>query len=141
VRELVFGGWLCRGIGQHSNLGVPGRDELPHAPPDWPIRLEPGSLNVCIDRFPAQMSRVEDLDNGQFAPAFVIPRNRLRGNMRGDGQVWSAKVGTVNDCWVLRRIGSMVGRQLELVAGRRLLGSDLYIGRWVEVVMYGDWRS
>ena len=140
MTELLFQGVVTGGVGKHASLYVPGRNEI-EAPDDWPIRLELGSLNVRIDRFPPQICRVEDLDGRQFAPTFVIPRDRMRENIRGDGQVWRARVGSVEDCWVLRRIGSQVGQQLELVAGRRLRDDGLYDGQQVEVIMYGDWRS
>jgi hypothetical protein len=158
--ELAFSGVVSGGIGCHSNLHVPGKGTLAHCDDDWPSTLQPGSLNLCIDGYPPQLVdhgltlTVAALDSGLFGPAFEIPRdcfgnNKLRPThsvpRRGDAQVWRASIltnnGEVGDCWVLRRFGSRVGEQLELVAGRRLRDDGLQDGQRVQAILYGRWKE
>jgi hypothetical protein len=74
--ELQFGGTVVNGQGDHRDLLVPGRLELPNAPADWPVTLEPGSLNLKVSRYPdAWLERglgtsVKLLDSGVFRPEF-----------------------------------------------------------------------
>jgi hypothetical protein len=140
---LAFSGALTAGVGQHSEMSIPGRDALPDAPPNWPKRLCPGSLNVLITAYPegftepANMSGgVYQLDDGRFTPAFTIPgdlitENKLLHNGRpAAAQVWRARLHATGRadalaCWVLRRLGSNVGRGkggnvLELVSAEHL---------------------
>ena len=149
------------GIGQHSTLQVPGRSALPTAPVDWPEALYPGSLNVRIDEYPEEFrrrgltNRVMELDRSWFAPEFEILRLQFGNNLLGprpgvprggDAQVWRAMLsladtGTRHECWVLRRLGSQVGEQLECVAGRRLRGAGIEEGKRVRVALQGTWRD
>ena len=89
-----------------------------------------------------------------FVPAFEILRGQFANNRLsprsdmprcGDAQVWRAKivgeVGEVGECWVLRRFGSQVGEQLELVADRRLRDDGLHDGQLVTVTLYGHWKD
>src|ERR1051325_5267015 len=140
--ELDFYGYISPGTGHHHELVIPGRSLISAAPADWPESLYPGSLNVRLfpQRLPSALSipgrraTVESLDLGLFQPEFQIPQDRIgnnsigreRGPRGGDAQVWRAfifqdgeRVDTPQ-CWVLRRFGSRVGEQLELVAGSRL---------------------
>jgi CTP-dependent riboflavin kinase len=73
--------------------------------------LFPGSLNVDID----SVSLHQQLDRGEPKPAFRIPRQELRlmSPYLGDAQAWrvslsAARIAPPHDCWVFRRIGSMV---------------------------------
>lgn len=161
VVELVFGGIVSPGVGRHSTLLVPGRSVLPQAPADWPEVLYPGSLNVLVDRYPAELrghglaNHVVELDSGRFAPEFEILRAQFRNNLLsprpgvprgGDAQVWRARlsvesVGLAISCWALRRFGSAVGEQLEFVAERRLLNDGLQYGNRVQVSLLGRWRN
>jgi hypothetical protein len=100
-------------------------------------------------------NRVSELDQERFVPEFEILRNEFRNNKLGprpgvprggDAQVWRALlrhggVGTVIKCWALRRFGSQVGEQLELVADRRLRDFGLDDGLRVEVALLGEWRD
>lgn len=157
---LVFSGRVVTGIGCHADLIVPGRHVLAEVDDGWPVRLYPGSLNVRVLHFPAAFKEhgltedVEALDSGQFAPTFEIPRDLLGNNKlgpsrgmsrRGDAQVWRARIdagqGVTLECWMLRRFGSKVGSQLELVAGGRLRDAGLLDDQPVSVVIYGRWRQ
>lgn len=128
-------------MGCHASLFVPGRALIAQADEDWPLTLYPGSLNIRVDSLPPQLKEkglpasVEALDNRLFAPAFEIRRDQFGNNKlrptpemprRGDAQVWRAKIMTdgreIVECWVLRRFGSRVEEQLEIVANRRLRG-------------------
>lgn len=130
-------------------------------PPDWPDRLYPGSLNLRVEQYPADLAarslknRVSELDRGLFIPEFEIPRNRF-GNNRlgpqpgvpkgGDAQVWRALLSRYGDgdriaCWALRRFGSQVGEQLEFVAGCRLRDLGFHDGLRVTASLFGEWRE
>jgi len=54
--ELVFQGVVGSGVGRHVDLHVPGREALTHAHCDWPLTLQPGSLNIRIDGYPSQFT-------------------------------------------------------------------------------------
>jgi len=158
--ELVFEGEVSRGKGCHSTLRVPGRETISNCPHDWPLTLSPGSLNIRVDVYPPQLdargltSSVVELDRALFVPEFEILRDQFGNNKLGprpgmprcgDAQVWRAKivreVGEVGECWVLRRFGSHVGEQLELVADRRLRDNGLHDGQRVTVTLYGHWKD
>jgi hypothetical protein len=161
MAELVFGGVVASGVGQHATLGVPGWDILQNVPHDWPRTLFPGSLNVKVDRFPESLSQrglppsVTSLDSCLFLPAFEILRaefvnNRLaprEGSPRcGDGQVWRANILPIGShehihCWALRRFGSRVGEQLELVSEKRLRSDALQDNQRLIVTLFGSWRD
>lgn len=145
--ELSFEGQIAGGVGKYAELHFPGTEELPEAPDDWPASLYPGSLNMVVSEegYPAGFvapemggNGVRDLDSGEFAPAFVIPGGLIGGNRlltpndpkRGSAQVWRATVRVARDahaydCWVVRRIGSrvgkgLVGNVLEMMSDKRL---------------------
>ncbi len=138
MNVLVFQGAIISGIGRYSDLMIPGRDELPQAPGDWPKTLYRGSLNIKIDPegYPREFEafcgprKVPFLDTGFFPPEFTIHRDQIVNNKleprpncerRGHAQVWRAHVKVVDtsttfDCWVLRRFGSGLCDQLECVS-------------------------
>lgn len=136
MEKFRYFGSVINGRGRHTELGVPGKSELPQAPEDWPEALAPGSLNFLVadDGYPPQHAAfgkadsVTALDSGFLPPAFTINQNQFRNNKinpttsqpnRGLGQIWRAEL-RVNEhrisCWVLRRIGSGLRRELELVS-------------------------
>lgn len=162
--ELKFFGVICDGIGQFSTLGIPGREELNHAPDDWPDSLYRGSLNVRVephgypDAFGERglASSVESLDSGRFQPSFEIPRDQIENNLLfprlevprgGDAQVWRAVLHRVTDpctavvCWLFRRFGARVGEQLELVSRERLKDRGFPNRTAVTVHVLGRWRD
>ncbi len=159
--ELRFEGLVKAGIGKHSELLVPGRGVLRHAPHDWPELLCPGSLNVRVDRYPASLgqhrlsNRIAELDRSLFKPEFEIPRDLLGDNQLGprpgvprggDAQVWRARLTTLDasltlTCWALRRFGSGVGEQLEFVAAEKLRSIGLQENQRVEACLYGLWHD
>jgi hypothetical protein len=164
MTELRFQGTVNRGIGRFSDMTIPGRAGVTDPPRDWPDAMYPGSLNVLIadDGWPAElMTRctgewIQRLDCGDFVPAFTIPQsaitnNRLRPTIknprRGDAQVWRARIENAEnsmsaDCWLLRRIGSGLTRQIELVASERLREKiALADGAYVSVTVQGQWRA
>lgn len=138
AKSLVFDGVVINGRGGHAELGVPGRHELPSAPHDWPEQLFPGSLNLRVLQYPSEFrgrglpESVKVLDAIPFGPEFTIPHGAMRNNKltptpamprRGTAQVWRTQLtanGHTVMCWVLRRIGSGLGRELELVSAEGL---------------------
>jgi hypothetical protein len=142
MRELVFTGEVRSNKGQFSDMEIPGRGQLEQAPDDWPTQLCRGSFNVGISDggFPdgfdelGEGEGVQKLDRGSFAPEFLIPHNRIRNNslkprkgmpLRGHAQVWRATIELPGRqpplaCWMLRRIGSTIKRQIELVSDTHL---------------------
>ena len=133
TRKLTFRCTIKPGIGEHSDLKFPGRNEFADGPTDWPIKLQPGSLNALIDddgypdAFDSLGSAVgmKRLDEGRFIPEFIIPRAQIENNSKGDAQVWRAHISVTNtgkeiDCWALRRIRSGITRQIELVSDLHL---------------------
>ena len=161
IDELVFQGYIDSGVGRYVELHVPGRDELAHAPADWPTVLCKGSLNVRVppEGFPEALRErsiapaVSSLDLGFFAPAFEIEQAQFGNNRltptpamprRGAAQVWRAVLATgVHHirCWVLRRFGAGVGDQLEIL-------SDVHLrtefgcadGQSAQVRLQGRWK-
>ncbi|MEX1098581.1 MAG: hypothetical protein WED34_21220 [Planctomycetales bacterium] len=141
-RTLTFCCSVKKGIGKHSDLRIPGTNELPDAPSDWPTTLQPGSLNALIDDngYPDGFESLgsgpgmKKLDDGCFEPEFVIPKDKIKNNSKGDAQVWRACIvvnatGEEIACWALRRIGSGIKKQIELVSAVHLrntfrLGED-----------------
>lgn len=136
MNSISFKGVIGDGVGRHVELHVPGREEIAQAPTDWPVTLQKGSLNVRIvaEGYPSQFAtlglpnNVQSLDMKQFPPAFEIAQSQLGNNQlkplagmphRGSAQVWRATLlaqGKEHPCWVLRRYGSGVGEQLELLS-------------------------
>ena len=160
---LEFSGAVVEGKGGHNELGVPGKSQVPSAPDDWPTVLYPGSLNVRLKAWPKEfasrglMMSVECLDAGLFTPEFEITRDQFAKNSiypragvprGGDAQVWRANIvvaGRVVEpatCWALRRFGSRVGEQLELVSGVRLRDAfSLENAMEVVVRLFGTWQT
>lgn len=161
--RLVFLGHVRSGVGRYKDLVFPSRDLLSQAPPDWPQQLYPGSLNVRIreDGYPPEFSRLGTLpgvcrlDEKRFQPTFVIPRDRIANNLLGptprhqdggDAQVWRAQItvvdsGAAESCWLVRRIGSGLSKDLELVSHKFLrLELDLVDGTAVRVEVKGKWN-
>ena len=136
MSRIVFLGNIVDGCGKHVELHVPGREQIPQASLDWPVLLHKGSLNVRIspDGYPnifearSLSKSVRTLDEKIFRPAFEISQSELGNNKliptsdmphKGSAQVWRAKL-TLRDreipCWALRRYGSGVDEQLELIS-------------------------
>jgi len=153
---------IVNGIGRHSDLVVPGRVEFDCASADWPERFFAGSLNVRILRYPDEFLRhglrlsMDALDSGVFEPAFTIPHSQMLSNKltpvphnrdRGNAQVWRASLSANNlslVCWVLRRIGSQLKQQIELISQvgmRTELGADTSRDWPAIVTMHGQWRA
>lgn len=164
TNHLTFHGVVKGGIEKFSDMMIPGRAKLSDAPADWPDVIHPGSLNVLIpdNGFPAEFLNrcqgelIQKLDCGCFVPAFVIPSAAITNNevrptndnpRRGDAQVWRAQIHNLDNgrsvaCWVLRRIGSGIRQQIELVASGRLRDKiGLVDGTRVTVELQGDWRN
>lgn len=158
--HLEFMGKIVNGRGHHAELGIPGRILLPNAPEGWPEMLCPGSLNVLVNRYPQEFrarglpDSVRTLDSGGFRPAFAIPPRLMSNNKliptsdapsRGTAQVWRATItanGITAQSWVLRRIGSGLRDELELVSSealRAVLGTDRTRDWPAEVTMWGQW--
>ena len=136
MNAISFRGVIGDGVGRHVELHVPGKDEIPQAPADWPTRLREGSLNVRIipEGYPAFFAAlglpnsVRSLDKKPFPATFEIAQQELGNNQlraepsmphKGSAQVWRAVLtasGNNHPCWVLRRYGSGVGEQLELLS-------------------------
>jgi hypothetical protein len=132
MRKLEFIGTVRSNKGTFAqDMIVPGRDDLLVAPADWPLQLEPGTLNIGIDRFPEGFEDgLKRLDDGKFRPELVIPQSKIAGNTlkpkrdnptRGMAQVWRAELliiatGQATTCWMLRRIGSSIASQIEVVS-------------------------
>ena len=134
--KIRYKGTIINGCGKHSELGVPGRTTLREAPDDWPDVLAPGSLNVLVasSGYPYIYRQldiptlVSILDNGFFKPVFTIEHAKFVNNQiiptaqnpqNGMGQVWrTTLLAESNDieCWMLRRIGSGLKNQIELVS-------------------------
>jgi hypothetical protein len=140
---------------------IPDRNKLPSAPDDWPDNLEPGSLNVGVaaNGWPSEFTGVpsgkgaQKLDSRRFPPAFIIPHDKIGGNFtptpenpdKGTAQVWRAVLRASNPnrsrkVWILRRIGSGLKAQIEIVSDVRLKDvMSLADGVTVEVEMeYGE---
>jgi hypothetical protein len=134
--SISFKGLIADGVGRYIELHVPGREEISQAPSDWPIMLRKGSLNVRIvsEGYPRLFAAlglpnsVRSLDLRPFPCAFEIMQSEFRNNQlkpepnlphKGSAQVWRATLAWAGDkrhCWVLRRYGSAVGEQLELLS-------------------------
>ncbi len=128
MNVIRFSGLIGDGVGRYVELHVPGRNEIPQAPPDWPITLQKGSLNVRInsDGYPSLFAElglpnsVRSLDKNPFPPAFEIAQHEFGNNQlrpepsmphKGSAQVWRATLKSGEQhhaCWVLRRYGSQV---------------------------------
>lgn len=139
MQKLEFIGVVRSNTGKfHKEMVVPGREALASAPDDWPDRLAPGTLNIGIDpnKYPNEFAAIgtsdgmKRFDEGRFMAAFVIDQHEINGNTlkpkpgqprRGTAQVWRAELsvictGETAKCWMLRRIGSSISSQIELVS-------------------------
>jgi hypothetical protein len=155
--SIAFQGKIGSGVGRHVELWVPGRDELPQAPKDWPTSLCKGSLNVRIDPhgYPDLFEvlglphNAKSLDRKPIECTFEIGQSEFGNNKlvpteemphRGSAQVWRAALGTTREgiaCWVLRRYGSGLQDQLEIVSDVHLRTEyGLADGQEVEVCLY-----
>jgi hypothetical protein len=101
------------------------------------------------------MSRLDDC---KFRPALVIPERKITGNTlkadpdhptRGSAGVWQAELrviatGRARPCWLLRRIGSEITSQIELVAQEHLRSClNLCDGTAVRVTVWeteSEWK-
>jgi hypothetical protein len=138
MRTLVFKGSVHSNKGRfHREMVVPGRETLRSSPTDWPAQFAPGTLNIQVDLESCvglgeigSSVGVKKFDEGQFKPALVIPQNEIVGNtlkpkagepQKGTGQAWRAELlvnatGATTKCWMLRRIGSSIASQIELIS-------------------------
>ncbi len=139
MRKLDFIGTVCSNQGEFSQtMVIPGRGGLVLSPTDWPLELSPGTLNIQAndDGFPAGFDEIGEgdglikFDKGKFKSEFAIPPWRITGNtlqptpeepLRGSAQLWLAELQVIStdqvaSCWMLRRLGSMITSQIELVA-------------------------
>lgn len=160
MNELRFSGKIVNGFGKHAELVVPGKSALPEAPTDWPEKLFPGSLNLLVTEFPFEFASrglptsAKVLDTAGFAPEFTIRQELMLNNKlkvtptmphRGTAQIWRASLEAADQrasCWVLRRFGSGLSNQIELVSVeslRELMGL-LREQEWpATVTMFGRW--
>lgn len=133
---ISFRGVITEGVGKYVELYVPGRNEISQAPHDWPVTLHKGSLNVRISLggYPPLFATlgltelIRSLDTKAFPGAFEIAQHEFGNNRlgpvpgmphKGSAQAWRATLlvnGRNHRCWVLRRYGSGVGEQLELLS-------------------------
>jgi hypothetical protein len=162
VPTLRFKGVVRAGIGKFSKqLILPKRSSLSREIRDWPDVPQPGTLNVRVkDGFPAEFleafgqSNVQLLDSRRFAPEAELNWQEIGGNTlppqphrpdRGNAQVWRATLRNLTTgaeclCWALRRIGSGLSVDFELVAGEKLRDKlALADGAPVEIDLYGEW--
>ena len=163
MATLRFIGVVRKGVGRFAaELTLPTRDRMSVPIRDWPEAPQPGTLNVRInsDGFPNDFLEFFDgpdvryLDSRRFAPEAELKASDIGNNTlpplperpdRGSAQVWRAllrnlETGEEQQCWVLRRIGSGLVKDLELVAGENLRDSlRLYDGTPVEIDMDGTW--
>lgn len=160
--KIKFTGSIINGRGGHVELYVPGRDELPDAHPEWPLKLCPGSLNIKVDSdgYPSEFNKyglansVKSLDTALFKAAFEIKQDQLGNNKltptdaipnRGDAQVWKSVLKANNkviSCWVLRRYGSGLAWELEVVSDiniRNEFGLTKEKDWPCEIELFGEW--
>ena len=143
MRKLEFRGSVRSNQGAFSQqMVIPGRKGLVLSPEDWPAKLAPGTLNIAIpdDGFPNDWEQLgkgdglKKLDEGKLEPELAIPPWRIAGNtlqptpdepVRGSAQVWRAELevaatGESATCWMLRRLGSDIVSEIELVSDEHL---------------------
>jgi len=162
--NLYFMGKVISGCRKYSELEFPDKTKIEGASEDWPNGLFKGSLNVRIneDGYPKEFSQlgyqnnIKILDKIGFQPEFIIPGNLIKNNEllptteyinRGNAQVWKALLTNKHSkeyicCWVVRRFGSGLCRDIELVSDiclRKKL--KLENGDNVEVCVSGQWKK
>lgn len=165
MRKLEFIGMVRTHTDHFSRtMTLPGRHDLLLVPSDWPTKLAPGTLNVEIDAFPEGFDDIGDgdglkkLDKGEFRAALVIPQRKIAGNTlmstsdeptKGFAQAWRAELRVIDTgqstaCWMLRRIGSSIAPQIELVSDENLRRRlTLVDGTRVKVIVYeaeSNWK-
>ena len=140
MEAIEFKGKVGSGVGKYVELHVPGRGELPQSPDDWPWVLCKGSLNIHVDPdgYPELFDEIglprttRSLDQKPIACSFEIGQSEFGNNklqptetmpQRGAAQVWRA-ILIANEqkiaCWVVRRYGSGLRDQLEVVSDLHL---------------------
>jgi hypothetical protein len=162
IEELEFLGIIKDGSGNFSaELEISGSDKISTEIPDWPKILQPGTLNVRIEKYPdcyepefGQLN-VKCLDSRKFQPVAEIPHSDIKNNTlpptpefpdRGRAQIWQAiltKLATEKEakCWVFRRIGSGMQLDLELVSDHHLRNAmSLENGDKVSLKLFGCWE-
>lgn len=162
--KITFKGSIVNGRSRHVELYVPGRNELPAAPTDWPLKLCPGSLNIKINSngYPDEFKNrdlaetIKSLDSALFKAAFEIKQNQFGNNLltptnaipnRGDAQVWKSTLKANNksiSCWVLRRYGSGLAWELEVVSDlniRNEYGFSIDKDCPCEIELFGKWEN
>lgn len=162
--KLYFTGTVISGCGQYSELEFPDKTIIDGAPDDWPHNLAKGSLNIRIseDGYPEVFSRlgyknnIKMLDEIGFQPEFIIPGQLIKNNRlsptqeypnRGSAQVWRAVLtnkhsGEYIHCWVVRRFGSGLFRDIELISDTNLRKKlKLENGNNVVVCISGQWEK
>jgi len=143
MRKLEFIGTVQTGNGKFAqDMVIPGHGDLFMAPIDWPTELAPGTLNIKIndDGFPDGFNEngsgdgLIKFEEGKFRPTLLISPWKIPGNTlkddsdhptRGMAQLWRAELqviatGKVTTCWMLRRLGSDITSEIELVAEEHL---------------------
>ena len=159
TKTISFSGTVIDGVGKHETLRVPGRSEISQAPPDWPEELCPGSLNLKVAPcgYPKNFEvlglphSTRSLDSGTLAPCFEIAQHEFGNNLieptvqmpeRGTAQVWRAKLeyGPKEiDCWVLRRYGSGLADQIEILSSEHLRGTyGIISGNRAKITLLSD---
>jgi hypothetical protein len=162
VSTLRFKGVVRKGVGKFAKeLTLPGRSKLSKPIRDWPEIPHPGTLNVRVEGgFPTEFVEtfgrpdVRLLDSRRFSPEAELKWSEIGGNTlppqpgrpdRGNAQVWRATVcnsntGATSLCWALRRIGSALSMDFELIAGEKLRDRlALMDGTPVELALEGEW--
>jgi hypothetical protein len=140
TETLTFEGIIRSGKGKYAELQIPGRSQIAQAPLDWPETLFKGSLNVLVHPrgYPSLFAErklpnsTTSLDAECFPPAFVIRHDEIGNNRlrpepsnpkKGSARVWRALLranGCEIRCWVVRRYGSGLKEQLELLSQEHL---------------------
>ncbi|WP_433849055.1 DUF120 domain-containing protein [Brucella pseudogrignonensis] len=133
---IVFRGKISSWLGKHSELVIPGKQQLDNSPKDWPVRFASGSLNVQIMQYPSilqsRRKQLKALDRGLVPPSIVIPQHEILNNSlrrklfkprRGIGQAWRATLHAHSrsmNVWIFRRIGSHMHDCIELISDKHI---------------------
>ena len=164
IDTLKFVGRVRDGVSKFSGLILPGKDDIAVTIPDWPTKLEPGSLNVQVepDGYPSRyLTEFGDtsnthLDSRKFKPEAELEYSVIKNNTltptpeqpdRGNLQIWRAyltkiKAGHGIQCWVLRRVHSTINQDvLECVSEKHLRTSlSLNSNDKVMLEIEGQWQ-